>query len=137
MLSETLKSEFKRYAIGEKVRRLRLKKSMGLVELGRHTGLSPALLSKIETGRLVPTLPTLTRVALVFGVGLEFFFTEQRAKASVVRRRERLKFGDDPEGKNVNYRFECLDFHAVDRRLNAYYAEFVVAAAPKSTVHRH
>jgi transcriptional regulator with XRE-family HTH domain len=51
MLSETLADGLKTYAIGEKIRALRLRKKMGLVELGQHTGLSPALLSKIERGK--------------------------------------------------------------------------------------
>ena len=71
MLSKTLQDGLSDYQIGAKIRTLRLKKKMGLVELGLHTGLSPALLSKIERGRLFPTLPTLLRIALVFGVGLE------------------------------------------------------------------
>ena len=41
--------------IGERIKRLRLKKSMGLVELGKHTGLSASFLSQLETGRVVPT----------------------------------------------------------------------------------
>jgi transcriptional regulator with XRE-family HTH domain len=49
--------------IGERIKRLRLKKSMGLVELGRHTGLSASFLSQLETGRVVPTLRNLARVA--------------------------------------------------------------------------
>lgn len=137
MLSPTLEQELKRYAIGEKLRRLRLKKSMGLVELGRHSGLSPALLSKIERGRLVPTLPTLTRIALVFGVGLELFFTEQRPKATVVRKAERQRFPDDPEGKNVQYRFESLDFRAVERKLNAFHAAFEGVPLAKVRFHHH
>ena len=36
-----------RYSIGEKLRTLRLRKSMGLVELSKHTGLSAPLLSKL------------------------------------------------------------------------------------------
>ena len=42
MLSETLQKGLDQYAIGAKLRAMRLKKKMGLVELGRHTGLSPA-----------------------------------------------------------------------------------------------
>ena len=38
MLSETLAKGLSDYAIGDKLRALRLKKKMGLVELGRHTG---------------------------------------------------------------------------------------------------
>ena len=51
MLSATLEAGLSDYAIGAKIRALRLKKKMGLVELGRHSGLSPALLSKLERGR--------------------------------------------------------------------------------------
>ena len=54
MLSKTLQDGLHDYAIGAKIRALRLKKKIGLVELGKHTGLSPALLSKIERGRLFP-----------------------------------------------------------------------------------
>ena len=83
MLSKTLQDGLNDYEIGAKIRTLRLKKKIGLVDLGKHTGLSPALLSKIERGRLFPTLPTLLRIALVFGVGLEFFFAGAREKPLV------------------------------------------------------
>ena len=83
MLSKTLQDGLAEYEIGPRVRALRLKKKIGLVDLGKHTGLSPALLSKIERGRLFPTLPTLLRIALVFGVGLEYFFAGTREKPLV------------------------------------------------------
>jgi len=60
--------------IGERIRRLRLKRSMGLVELGRHAGLSASFLSQLETGRVVPTLRNLARIAMVFGRDLSYFF---------------------------------------------------------------
>ena len=93
-MNNTIVEGLKPYALGEKLRNLRLKKSLGLVELGRHTGLSPAMLSKLESGKLFPTLPTLLRIAMVFGVGLDFFFTDDRQRhvVSIVRRQERLKF---------------------------------------------
>ena len=67
-ITDTISQGLERYSIGEKLRTLRLRKSMGLVELGKHTGLSAALLSKLERGKLFPTLPTLLRIAMVFGV---------------------------------------------------------------------
>ena len=71
MLSPALRTGLQAYAVGPKLRALRLKRKLGLVELGRHTGLSPAMLSKLERGLMFPTLPTLLRIALVFSVGLD------------------------------------------------------------------
>ena len=86
------------YQIGPKLRALRLKKSMGLVELGKHTGLSAALLSKLERDKLYPTLPTLLRIAMVFSVGLDYFFTDERKRhvVSVVRKHERIRLPERP-----------------------------------------
>lgn len=135
MLSETLQKGLNQYGIGAKLRAMRLKKKMGLVELGRHSGLSPALLSKIERGRLIPTLPTLLRIALVFSVGLEHFFTEPTRKPTlaVVRRGERQRFPEKQGEKSPAYFFESLDFPALERRMNAYFVEFEGA----ETSHRH
>lgn len=139
MLTPTLKKGLGDYAIGERVRVLRLKKKMGLVEMGKHTGLSPALLSKIERGRLFPTLPTLLRIALVFGVGLEFFFAGAREKplVAIVRRKDRVRLPDRPGADEVVYRFESLDFPATERRFNSYVAEFFPAAADGLRLHQH
>src|SRR5687767_6623918 len=125
MLSETLQEGLKDYGIGAKVRALRLKKKMGLVELGRHSGLSPALLSKIETGRLFPTLPTLLRIARVFSVGLDCFFSGSgdRPLVAVVRKSERVRLPERLDVREVAYQFESLDYPATERRFNSYLAE--------------
>ena len=138
MLSDTLTEGLERYRIGPKIRDLRLKKKLGLVQLGEHTGLSPAMLSKIERGLLFPTLPTLLRIALVFGVGLEHFFveTDQRPLISVVRKKDRLRLPDRPGEDAPAYYFESLDFPVTDRKVEAYYAEFPAQSKP-SQPHRH
>lgn len=139
MLSTTLEHGLRVYAIGDKIRALRLKKKMGLVELGRHTGLSPALLSKIERGRLFPTLPTLLRIALVFSVGLEFFFAGAREKplVAVMRRSERVRLPDRPNARETAFVFESLDFRATERKFSAYYAEFSRLAVEDVRLHAH
>jgi transcriptional regulator with XRE-family HTH domain len=139
MLSDTLEEGLRRYEIGEKVRGLRLRKKMALVELGRHTGLSAALLSKIERSNIYPPLPTLLRIALVFGVGLDYFFRDEasRRTAAVVRRAERQRFPDQPDGGPVSYYFESLDFNASERKLSAYLADFQPLAAGEAVPHVH
>src|ERR1700745_1692528 len=100
-ITQTISEGLQRYSIGEKLRTLRLRKSMGLVELGKHTGLSAALLSKLERGKLFPTLPTLLRIALVFGVGLEYFFADERKRhvVAIARKKERSRFPDSADGR--------------------------------------
>jgi len=139
MLSDTLIEGLSAYEIGAKVRRLRLRKKLGLVELGQHTGLSPAMLSKIERGKLFPTLPTLLRIALVFSVDLGHFFSpkDDEEPVAVVRKAERRRFPDRPDASAVSYWFESLDFRAVDRKLNAYLAEFEPLEADQVVPHSH
>src|SRR3954454_24984695 len=98
MLSDTLAAGLRRYEIGSKRRALRVKKKLGLGALGEHTGLSAALLAKIERGNLFPTLPTLLRIAMVFGVGLEHFFIESEDRPLVVvnRKKDRLRLPNQP-----------------------------------------
>jgi len=138
-VTETIIQGLKPYLIGEKIRTLRLKKSMGLVELGKHTGLSAALLSKIERGKLIPTLPTLLRIALVFSVGLDFFFSEDRKRrlTEVIRKSERKRFPERPGVTDPAYYFESLDYKATERKLSAFYAEFEAVSPEKAKPHQH
>src|SRR5690349_16599683 len=139
MHSKTLHDGLNDEQIGAKLPALRLKKKVGLVDLGKHTGLSPALLSKIERGRLFPTLPTLLRISLVFGVGLEYFFAGAREKplVAVTRKSERVELPDRPGAREAAYRFASLDYAATERRFNAYYAEFFPMAPEKLAPHAH
>lgn len=138
MLSETLAAGLGQYEIGSKIRTLRQRKKLSLVQLGEHTGLSPAMLSKIERGQLIPTLPTLLRIALVFGVGLDHFFVESpdRAKVAVVRKSERLRLPERQGEDTPSYFFESLDFPVTERKLQAFYAEFP-ALSKASEPHQH
>jgi transcriptional regulator with XRE-family HTH domain len=138
MASDTITTGLKKYGIGKKLRRLRLRKSMGLLELSKHTGLSPALLSKLERDVMHPTLPTLLRIAMVFSVGLEYFFNpEPRPMLEIVRKEDRLRFPESPDATPVAYYFESLDFPVPDRALNAYLAEFEALQAEHSRLHEH
>lgn len=64
------------YCIGAKLRSLRTEKRLTLARLAAETGLSTALLSKLETDRMLPTLATLATICRVYGVGLGHFFCD-------------------------------------------------------------
>ncbi|MFW8636811.1 helix-turn-helix domain-containing protein [Cribrihabitans pelagius] len=136
-LSDTLQEGLEAYRIGPKLRALRTGKAMGLAQLGDHTGLSAAMLSRIERGQVFPTLATLLRIAMVFGVGLDHFFGpgEDAPVLEVVRARDRLKLGDTRDGP-VSYLFESLNFPVTKGRFQAYLAEFT-GRAPASPPHAH
>ena len=127
------------YDIGAKLRHLRLRKKIALVDLGKHTGLSASMLSQLENGKLVPTLPTLARIATVFDVGLEHFFSDKRARRtfSIVRASERLRFPDLPESPVPGFFFEVLAFGATDKSIGAYLAEFPRNEGVPVRIHQH
>jgi transcriptional regulator with XRE-family HTH domain len=137
--SDVIQDAIRPYAIADKLRNLRLRKSMGLVQLAAHTGLSPAMLSKLENGRLIPTLPTLIRIATVFDVGLDYFFTNERKRytVAVARKQDRIRFPERPNEGDAAYHFESLDFAARERKLHAFLAEFHHVAEQNIRPHSH
>lgn len=80
-------SALDQYQIGLKLHRLRIGKLLTLSRLAAETGLSTALLSKLESGRMVATLQTLSKICRVYGVSLSYFFTDpQRHSVSITRK---------------------------------------------------
>ena len=79
------------YCIGTKLRALRTQKRLTLSRLAAETGLSTALLSKLETDRMIPTLPTLATICRVYGVGLSHFFSEPDHHTLSITRKAHLE----------------------------------------------
>lgn len=57
-------------SVGSNIRQLRSESHITLRELGAVTGLAVSYLSRVENGRLTPTLPTLNRIADALSVPL-------------------------------------------------------------------
>jgi transcriptional regulator with XRE-family HTH domain len=137
---ETTQGEgLRRYQIGAKLRALRLRRKLGLVSLGKQTDLSAAMLSKIERGRLFPTLPTLFRIASVFGVGLDYFFggLESGPMIAVVRKAEREALTERRDGRSGPIYVEPFEFCVPDRKLAASYVEVEASAGDAADRHSH
>lgn len=136
--SEAAEAFIEEKRIGERIKYLRLKKGMGLVELGRHTGLSASFLSQLETGRVVPTLRNLARIAMVFSKDLSYFFEpEPQTMLRIHRAKDRVRTpqtgAEDPD-----YFFESLGYLVPDRGLNPYFAEFLPAKEGREArAHQH
>lgn len=123
--SETIHRFLAGYDLGRKLRQLRLRKKIGLADLSKHTGLSPSMLSQLENGKMIPTLPTLSRVAMVFDVGLDHFFDgKSHGLISIVRAAERIRFPERSDAADPMYFFECLAFATQGKGMHAYLAHF-------------
>src|ERR1700722_19901786 len=124
--------------IGERIKHLRLKKSMGLVDLGRHTGLSASFLSQLETGRVVRTLRNLARIAMVFSKDLSYFFEpEPESLFRVHRGKQRVRMPQTGTA-DPTYYFESLGYLVPARQLDPYFAEFrPYKAGREPRAHQH
>lgn len=105
---ETVQRVLSSYDLGRKLKHLRLRKKIALVDLSKHSGLSAAMLSQLENGKLVPSLPTLARIAMVFDVGLDHFFADRKRRSlfSIVRAGERMVFPDRTDSPKPAWLFE-------------------------------
>jgi len=112
--------------LGERIKKLRLKRSMGLVEMGRKTGLSASFLSQLETGRVIPTLRNLARIALVFDKDLSHFFIGDPGAQRIFRiqrRKDRVRL---PVGlPTPNYIAESFGILIPEGGLRPCMAEFL------------
>ncbi len=95
-------------AIGREVRAFRKKLDMTVVELGRLTGLSAGMLSKIERGIASPSLSTLHALSTALQVPVTALFRqfEQQRDATFVRAGEGLKI--EHRGTKVGHQYELL-----------------------------
>jgi len=50
---------------------------------------------------------------------------------------ERKRFPERPDGRDISFHFESLDFVAVERKLNGYYVEFQTLLPGTSRMYHH
>jgi quercetin dioxygenase-like cupin family protein len=76
---------------------------------------------------------------MVFSVGLEYFFSDERKRrvVAVVRKDDRFRFPERPGASEVPYFFECLDYPATERKMNAFLADFQSLPQEKNKPHQH
>jgi len=118
------------YCIGLKLRTLRTQKRLTLSRLAAETGLSTALLSKLETDRMIPTLPTLATISRVYGVGMSYFFAEPAQHSLSITRKAHLESaGRGPESIKVT----PLNAAGENPRLVAQMIEFPPGVATSTT----
>jgi len=63
-------------ALGERIKALRAERALQQRQLAEKAGLTPSMLSQIESGRLTPSLHTLGRVAGALGIPIAALFEQ-------------------------------------------------------------
>ena len=117
------------YCIGAKLRLLRTQKRLTLSRLATETGLSTALLSKLETDRMVPTLATLATISRVYGVGMSYFFAEPAQHTLSITRKAHLE--ENSRGADA-VKITPLNSPVGEPRMLAQMVEFAAGGAVSS-----
>ena len=93
--------------IGKELKRIRVSQGMTLEELSSKCGYSKALISRVETGSVSPSLTSLMKMVNALGLKLHDLFTSiEQGQASVVRKGEERVFYTKSKSK--------IDFLATD-----------------------
>lgn len=84
-------------AIGARIRTLRVAQSLTLDELAVASGVSRAMISRIERAEASPTASLLGRLCAALGLSLSAFFAEEGRVVSPLARRDDQQVWRDPE----------------------------------------
>ncbi len=119
--------------IGERVRRLRLKRHMYLRAFAVQTGFSASFISQLENGQVSPSLGSMQKIADALGVTLGEFFASASGEdeALIVRISERRRL----DSTWTDAHLEALGPMSRDRKLEPVLAIF--GPGGKSGKHSH
>ena len=111
--------------IGVQIKELRQEAGLTLKKLADSTGVSSALLSRIEHGKIMPSIPTLQTIADSLMVGIGHFFKNEDRRLYVV----------SPQGKHRSMKagkgYERIEL-LVEGMENAFMDAAIVTAKAKS-----
>lgn len=107
--------------VGESLRYARKRIGLTLKEVAQKIGCSESLLSKIERGRIPPTLQTLYKLADILGVNVASLFSDDnRGATTIYNQGERLELNlTSNENANANVVFERMIPYQEGRLLDA------------------
>ena len=86
-------------AVGRNLRRLRVRQGHSLERLAKASGVSRAMLGQIETGKSVPTIGLLWKIAVALGVPFASLIAAEHASGTVVLPRAAAKLLSSNQGQ--------------------------------------
>lgn len=105
LLLHVINSFMEEQSIGDRIRELRQKLKYTQVDVAKGTGIPQSNLSEFETGKLHPTMVTLKKLALFFGVSLSHLFGDDTGSIDSLKLNVRMTNQLSSDGKK-----EILDF---------------------------
>jgi transcriptional regulator with XRE-family HTH domain len=102
--------------IGSRVRTLRLRHGLRLVDVAERCGFTKSLLSKIETGAVRPPIATLTAIAAALGVPVAALIEDQGAGRTVVDRADE----GNQRRTDKGYRYRLLAGSRVEKAMQPF-----------------
>jgi len=95
--------------IGIKLKEIRKEAGLTLKQLADATELSPALLSRVENGQAMPSVPTLQIIADTLKVDVGYFFKVEEGRGYVISREGSRKSIDSGKGYTVELIVEGME----------------------------
>jgi transcriptional regulator with XRE-family HTH domain len=98
--------------IGERVKKIRKRKTMSQKEMATLVGVTPSTISQIESGTIYPSIPALFKIAQVLDVPTAAFFKDRSTTADriVLSGRSPIHFPELPKQDVSGYRLSPPDF---------------------------
>ncbi|WP_186755267.1 helix-turn-helix domain-containing protein [Echinicola salinicaeni] len=111
-------SEYLTTWIGAKIKEIRKSQNLKLGELADKTGISIAMLSKIENGRVFPTLPSLIQVLNTLNVDLNEFFADLKGDKEfpgyIIKKRTDYQ-SIKKEEESIGFDYQLILNHKIER----------------------
>lgn len=105
LLLHVINSFMEEQSIGDRIRELRQKLKYTQVDVAKGTGIPQSNISEFETGKLHPTMVTLKKLAVFFGVSLSHLFGNETGSLDNLKLNVRMISQISAAGKK-----EILDF---------------------------
>lgn len=111
-------TEYLTIQIGSKIRSIRKDNGLKLGELADKSGISIAMLSKIENGRVFPTLPSLIQILNTLSVDLNVFFsdmsTDEAFPGYILRKRSEYQ-PITKEEESIGFNYTSVLSHIIEK----------------------
>jgi transcriptional regulator with XRE-family HTH domain len=123
--------------IADKIRWIRKTRGLTLAQLGKETGLSKALLSRIENSRVSPPIATLAKISQGLDVPISIFFTEKEDHKpyAVTRKAERKQVVR--QGTKIGFTYYLLTSLSNPHSIEPFIVKFPVISKEPAVLFDH